>query len=157
MKTLFYKLLLIVTLSSIFQTCTEKLPISEPIAEFDYNPLTTSFTAPTTIKFTNYSTNADSYYWTYPGGNSTNKDLIITFLSAGSYTLTLKATGSGGTDIKSKAYTFVSSVSNNTPTASFTYSPNQNLTAPAKLPLQIPPKMQIVINGTLVMEQLQQV
>lgn len=133
MKVLFYELLLLITLCSIFQTCTKKEPMPTPVAEFDYDPLTTNFTAPTTIRFSNFSTNADSYYWDYSGGSSTDKDLIVKFSLAGAYNITLKATGSGGTDTKSKTYTIVSSVPNNPPTASFTYSPNQNLIAPAKI------------------------
>ena len=133
MKTLFYKLLLISTICSLFQTCKEKEPVPAPIANFDVNPLTISFTVPTTVKFSNLSTNADSYFWTYPGGSSTEKDLVLAVTTAGSYTITLKATGSGGTDTKSKVFTFIAPIINTPPVASFTYSPNQNLIAPTKI------------------------
>ncbi len=125
----------------LFQTCKEKAPlpvvpvtvVPAPIANFDVDSLTTSFTVPTTVKFSNLSTNANDYYWTYPGGNSTEKDLVLAVTTAGSYTITLKATGSGGTDTKSKVYTFVVPIINTPPVASFTYSPSQNLIAPARI------------------------
>ena len=58
----------------------------------------TNFDMDTEIKFTNASENADSYSWDFGDGTkSTEKDPAKTYTTAGTFTVTLKAIGKGGT------------------------------------------------------------
>ncbi|MFD2570954.1 PKD domain-containing protein [Spirosoma soli] len=118
--------------------CTTKTdPVPAPNASFSYTP-NSNLTAPITISFTNTSTNADSYLWTYGNGQTdTDEDLTLQISTGGTYTITLKAIGKGGSDTYSRTI----SVENPTvvtppatqPTADFTFSPSSNLTAPIKI------------------------
>ena len=123
---------LLIALIPLFATCKKDDPIPAPVALFSYSP-TTNLVAPVTVDFTNQSTNANSYLWTYGSGLSdTDKDLSLTFRAGGTYTISLRATGDGGTDTYSRTITIADPPKAKT-TASFTYSPNQNLVAPAKI------------------------
>ena len=52
------------------------------------------------MNFTNLSTNATNYAWTFGDGNiSTNEHPANTFTNAGSFTVALEAIGAGGTNI----------------------------------------------------------
>lgn len=120
----------------------KKDPIPVPVALFEYYP-ETNLVAPITMGFFNKSTHATSYVWTYGNGQTeTDKDLYLVIKSGGTYTVTLKATGEGGTNTYSRTVfianptTTTQPPSNTTTTqtsAGFTYSPGQNLVAPAKV------------------------
>ncbi len=119
------------SLTFIAGMCDVKDPAPKPIALFSYYPAT-NLVAPVTISFTNMSENADSYQWTYgTGAPDTDKNIDLTFREGGTYTVTLKATGKGGTDTYSRTITVSNSAPTTQPTAGFTYSPSQNLVAPA--------------------------
>lgn len=68
-----------------------------PVASFTASP--TSGTAPLTVKFTDTSTNSPtSWSWSFGNGTtSTAQNPSATYSTAGSYTVTLKATNSAGT------------------------------------------------------------
>jgi PKD repeat protein len=136
MKNLFLKplnLMSIIIMMSILMACLKKEEVVPmPVAYFE-EEVFANFTVPTTITFYSLSENADSYFWTYPGGTSTDEDLTLNFRSAGTYPITLKVTNKAGSDTYSQTYFLVAPASSTTPTASFTYSPNSNLVAPAKI------------------------
>jgi gliding motility-associated-like protein len=68
-----------------------------PVASFSANP--TSGIAPLTVDFTNGSTNATSYIWTFgDGNNSILSDPSNTFTSTGSYTVILIASSGSCVD-----------------------------------------------------------
>jgi PKD repeat protein len=57
--------------------------------------------APLSVQYSDQSTGATSYEWTFPGGNpaaSIAKNPNVTYSAAGSYTATLKVTNSSGTN-----------------------------------------------------------
>ncbi len=94
--------------------CTSEDPAAKPIAYFTYSP-STNLVAPVTIYFSNLSTDAADYVWTYGNGQTnTDKDLSLRVSSGGTYTITLKATGKGGTDSYSRTVT-VANPSSTTP------------------------------------------
>lgn len=67
-------------------------------ADFTAGP-TTSCTVPTTVNFTNISTNATVFYWDFgDGGNSTLTNPSYSYTQAGTYTVTLIASGACGAD-----------------------------------------------------------
>ncbi len=69
-----------------------------PVASFTVNG-STSGCAPLTVQFTNTSVNATSWQWDFGNGNtSALANPAMTYLSAGSYTVKLVATGPGGKD-----------------------------------------------------------
>jgi len=78
--------------------------------------------APLTVSFTNESTGADSYAWSFPGGTpatSTEANPTVTYPEAGTYDVQLTATNEAGeTELLETAYIMV----NTTPTGSFTYT-----------------------------------
>jgi|GEM_PF-5714416 len=128
----------------LFSTCKQKDPPPKPKAFFTYSP-SSNLVAPVTINFQNKSTNATSYGWYYGPGtndNSFNKDLTLTFRTGGQYTIKLDVTGEGGKDSYSEIITIAAPVTTTPPssststtqtTAGFTYSPSQNLVAPARI------------------------
>lgn len=71
-----------------------------PVASF--TPSSTSICAGGSVTFTNTSTNSPtSYSWTFTGGSPTSSTATsptITYNTAGTYTVVLQATNSGGTD-----------------------------------------------------------
>ncbi|HRY76139.1 MAG TPA: PKD domain-containing protein, partial [Methanoregulaceae archaeon] len=75
-------------------------PVIPPVAVFSGTP--TSGTAPLTVKFTDASTNTPtSWSWNFGDGNATNATVqnpVHTYLSAGTYSVTLTATNSAGSD-----------------------------------------------------------
>jgi len=78
--------------------------IPAPVAAFTGTP--TSGTAPLTVRFTDASTNSPtSWSWNFGDGNTTNSTVrnpVHTYLSAGTYTVTLTATNSAGSDGETK-------------------------------------------------------
>ncbi len=76
-------------------TCTP------PVADFNGSP--TSGDAPLTVNFTDASTGATSWSWDFgDGGTSTAQNPSYTYNTAGTYTVTLIATNSCGTDTATK-------------------------------------------------------
>lgn len=72
-----------------------------PVAAFTANE--TAVVEGQQVTFTNQSTDASSYTWTFNGGTpstSTDANPVVTYSTAGTYDVTLVATGDGGTDTK---------------------------------------------------------
>lgn len=68
----------------------------------------TTFDMDTEIKFTNASENADSFFWDFgDGSKSTEKDPVKIYTTAGTFTVTLKAIGKGGTGTYSTDLTII--------------------------------------------------
>ena len=104
MKTKIYLLFIIASLL-VIQSCKKDddttSDAEKPTADFSYSGANTY--APAEVSFTNNSTNATSYHWDF-GDNSTSteKNPKHTYLNGGTYTVTLKATGDGGSETISK-------------------------------------------------------
>lgn len=96
-----------------------------PVASFTAGP--TIGVVPLTVNFTNTSTGATNYSWSFGDGNvSTSANPINTYTSAGSYTVTLTAIGAGGTNsITNVNYIVVTNPP--PPSVSFTGSPTSGL------------------------------
>jgi PKD repeat protein len=92
-----------------------------PIADFTANQ--TVINAGQSVQFTDLSTNATSYSWTFSGGTpstSTAQNPSVTYNTPGTYTVTLIASNAGGSDTETKtAYITVNTVVV-TPIAEFT-------------------------------------
>jgi len=80
-------------------------PVEKPVAGFTGTP--GSGTAPLTVIFTDTSTNTPtSWIWDFGDGNTTNATVqnpVHTYLTAGTYTVSLNATNSGGSNTTIKA------------------------------------------------------
>ncbi|MBU0765639.1 MAG: PKD domain-containing protein, partial [Bacteroidetes bacterium] len=88
-----------------------------PVADFDSS---TSGCAPLTVRFSNNSYYAETYFWTFGDGyTSTHKEPTHTYYTAGTYMVTLQVTGPGGQDYVSDAAIGVFPV----PEAHFTVGP----------------------------------
>jgi PKD repeat protein len=75
-----------------------------PVADFTGTP--TTVCAGSTVSFTNISTGANSYAWTFTGGtpaSSTATNPTVTYNTPGTYTVSLVATNSFGSDTETKA------------------------------------------------------
>ncbi len=95
-----------------------------PTASFSANP--TTGCAPLTVNFTNSSTGATSYSWTFPGGNpatSTETNPTVVYDIAGVYTVTLTASNANGSNTATETITV-----NTVPTAGFTYTVSNDTT-----------------------------
>lgn len=95
-------------------TCANNLP-APPIP--NYTPSSTTICEGEQITYTNNTQNADSYSWTFSGGNppsSTLANPTVTYNTAGTYTVVLQATNQGGSN----------TVTN---TNSITVNPNPNV------------------------------
>lgn len=103
--------------------------VAAPKAIFSASP--TSGTAPVTVNFTNSSTNATTWFWEFGDGTtSTAKTPSKTYSSAGTYTVKLTATGSGGSDAVTKSnLIFVVSSTAAAPVANFSATPTSGTTA----------------------------
>lgn len=96
-----------------FICCTHEEPEEQPIAKFSYTVKEKK------VAFTNLSTNAQQFYWTFGDGSSTSEENPVkTYSSAGTYVVTLKATNITKTAICEETIT----VSNAMPQAKFSYS-----------------------------------
>ncbi|MGV3609873.1 MAG: PKD domain-containing protein [Fluviicola sp.] len=77
--------------------------VSPPVADFSAAP--TTICAGGTVTFTNLSTLATSYAWTFTGGTpgtSTATNPTVTYNTAGTYAVTLVATNANGSDTETK-------------------------------------------------------
>ncbi len=101
--------------------------VQPPVADFTGSP--TSGAAPLTVNFTDQSTNnPTSWSWDFGDSNtSTAQNPSHEYTSVGTYTVSLTATNSGGSDTETK--TDYISVSEPAPVADFTGSPTSG-TAP---------------------------
>jgi PKD repeat protein len=98
------------------------LSSAPPSAAFSVNP--SSGCAPLTVNFTNNSTGAVSYSWSFPGGNptvSTETNPTVVYDTAGVYTVTLTATNAFGSSTATSSITV-----NAAPVAGFTYVVNND-------------------------------
>lgn len=97
-----------------------KTPISVDFIVNNNTPCTNE-----TVQFTNQSTNAISYVWTFEGGSpttSTDENPTVNYSTAGTYDVKLVATGINGTDsLVSANYITV----NQSPTAMFMVNTNE--------------------------------
>ncbi len=98
-------------------------PCVLPTAGFVGSP--TSGDYPLNVSFTNQSSGATSYSWTFgDGGNSTATNPSHTYTAEGTYTVTLTATNSCGSDGETKtAYITVTTPPCDPPVAAFSGSP----------------------------------
>ncbi len=95
-----------------------------PTAAFSANP--SIGCAPLTVNFTNNSTGATSYSWSFPGGNpstSAATNPTVVYDTAGVYTVTLTATNANGSATATTTITV-----NTIPTAGFTYAVSNDTT-----------------------------
>lgn len=91
--------LIIIALSAIIITSCKK---DEPVADFTF--IIENKPAPCEVSFTNTSIFASDYYWEFGDGkNSYEKNPIHTYTSGGTYSVQLKATGEGGTNLITKS------------------------------------------------------
>lgn len=77
---------------------------SNPVTA-DFSASSTSICAGETVNFTNLSSNASSYAWTFTGGspnNSSQTAPAVSYNTPGTYAVTLVASGSGGSDTETK-------------------------------------------------------
>lgn len=94
MKNINFLLYSIILFSFFAVSCKKE---AEPIAGYTLNK--SSVIPDETIDFTNTSENAGSYLWDFGDGNtSTEENPKHAYSSSGTFTVTLTATGKGGTD-----------------------------------------------------------
>ncbi|WP_321430821.1 cobaltochelatase subunit CobN [uncultured Methanolobus sp.] len=79
-----------------------RLVQSLPVADFSANQ--TSGKIPLSVKFTDESSNAESWFWDFgDGSNSTNQNPSHTYLSDGTFTVELTVTNTAGSDAEIKS------------------------------------------------------
>lgn len=102
---LFLSGLMLLALSLMTISCTkDEEPLPVPVAAF--TPSKTTATVGEAITFTNESTDATSYTWSFGDGTtSTDAAPSKTYTAAGTFTVTLVATGAGGTNSKDQDIT----------------------------------------------------
>ncbi|MES2800082.1 MAG: PKD domain-containing protein [Bacteroidota bacterium] len=77
--------------------------VNPPVADFSGTP--TVICAGATVTYTNLSTGAVSYAWSFPGGTpptSTAANPTVTYAAAGTYNVVLTATNAYGSDVETK-------------------------------------------------------
>jgi PKD repeat protein len=113
------------TSSTGILSITSTNPPPPPAASFTAGP--TIGVAPLTVNFTNASTGATNYNWSFGDGHvSTSTNPTNTYTNAGTYTVTLTAIGAGGTNsVTNVNYIVVTNPP--PPVASFTGSPTNGL------------------------------
>ncbi len=92
------------------------------------------------MTFTNNSTDATSYSWTFSGGspsNSTQASPTITYNNPGTYSVSLTATGAGGTDSETKTSYITVDAANCNPWEFITTSGNHTVIVPAAITTDI--------------------
>jgi PKD repeat protein len=91
---------LFVALVLLLQGC------NPPVANFDISY--SDNVAPALVTFLNLSTDADEYLWNFGDGSaSSNTSPTHTYEEAGTFSVSLKASGRGGEDVISKSITIV--------------------------------------------------
>ena len=86
------------------ETKTNYITVSNPAPVADFSATPTTGIAPLTVTFTNLTTGpATSWLWDFGDGNtSTAQDPVHQYLSPGTYTVSLTATGPNGSDMETK-------------------------------------------------------
>ncbi len=98
---------------------------TEPIANF--NIVGNGGTAPCTILFENSSENATSYEWQFGDGSTSSEESPShEYITGGTYTVKLTATGEGGQHMVEKQVLIQASQSQTNPVANFTFSGANN-------------------------------
>src|SRR5207249_4770105 len=73
--------------------------VSNPPAVAHFSSGPTNGLVPLTVSFTNLSTGATNYIWSFGDGSfSTNANPVTTYTNAGAYSVTLVVTGEGGSN-----------------------------------------------------------
>ena len=93
---------------TFFIGCSKTAPevIPAPVASFSWTA--SSLTVPSTVTFTNTSTNGSSYQWEFgDGGTSTNFSPTHNYTNGGTYTVKLIVTGRGGSVTTSQTVNLV--------------------------------------------------
>lgn len=115
----------------LLQNCKDKdKPEAPPVAKFSFTS-DNGFEAPSTVTFTNTSTNATTYEWDFGDGSAkvTTEAPVHTYENTGSYTVTLQAKSGS----KSNSATATITIVDATPVAAFTYVSNNNFTTPSEI------------------------
>jgi gingipain R len=95
------------------------VPSDPPVADFSGTP--TSITEGSSVSFTDLSTDANSWSWTFgDGGTSTDQNPVYTYTTAGTYTVELTVTNSAGSDTETKVDYITVNPPTTPPTADFT-------------------------------------
>ncbi len=112
-------------MGAIQQFLVVEYAAAAPVAGFSATPL--SGTAPLTVAFTDASTGAvTGYAWDFDNNgvvDSTEKNPNYTYTSAGTYTVKLAVTGTGGSDDEVKTDYITVTALPTVPVANFTYTP----------------------------------
>jgi PKD repeat protein len=113
-----FALFMVVSLTIFISSCKKKEAMNlPPVANFTFSG--ENVPAPSVITFTNSSTNATTFSWTFgDGGTSTDQNPQHSYLSGGTYTVQLTATGTGGSNTTSKTVT----INDPAPVANFTFT-----------------------------------
>jgi PKD repeat protein len=132
MKSQSKGLLIILSLSIAFISCSKKDDTPSPTASFNYTAVASNTHAPATLSFMNTSSNAADYSWNFGDGSatSTSREPSHKYTSAGTYQVTLTASVAGKSSTKTQtitiqpAYTSVKvtgiTIASTTQTSSFT-------------------------------------
>ncbi len=97
-----YTITLIVSNGNCFDTATQVITIVAPAPVADFQGPAQGC-RPLAVQFTNNSLFADTYLWDFgDGGTSTQFEPSYTYYIAGTYTVTLTATGQGGQNIQTQ-------------------------------------------------------
>jgi PKD repeat protein len=111
---------LLFAILTLVGSCAKDEPKPLPVAEFSFSQ--SGSIVPVNVSFTNASTNAKTYSWDFGNGqSSTQANPSTTYGTAGTYTITLTATGDGGTHSVSKTISVSKPAA---PVADFTFSPS---------------------------------
>jgi len=88
----------ILTITNNCGSATDSINITPSTLDADYIPSVTSGVAPLSVDFLNTSTNANAYSWNFGDNSSlsTDTNATHTFVSSGSYPVTLTATDTNG-------------------------------------------------------------
>ncbi|HLX71274.1 MAG TPA: PKD domain-containing protein, partial [Verrucomicrobiae bacterium] len=114
-----------ITSSVVTITVTVPAPITPPTANFTAGP--TIGVTPLVVNFTNSTTGATNYSWSFGDGNvSTAINPVNTYTTAGNYTVTLTAIGAGGTNSVTQV-NYIVATNPPLPTVSFTGTPTSGL------------------------------
>ncbi len=97
--------------SDIVKTIQVEKFVYEPVADFEADKI--AIAPGETIQFTNKSQHADSYQWTFEGGDpasSSDENPGVTFNEVGEYTVSLKVSNEKGEDTKELAISVTSNI-----------------------------------------------
>lgn len=120
MKKVFFLVTAIIGLITT-NSCKKDEPKPKPTVDFAYTG--GGCTAPCAVLFENKSKDASTYSWDFGDGTNSNEvSPTKTYNVGGTYTVTLTATGEGGTATTSKQVLIQQSTQSQLPKANFTFS-----------------------------------